>query len=302
VKSSRPTDAEPPRDARTYDPVPVEPPFSDFFEPLRQSRRDARLAPGSEPQRSAIVTMVHNEPAFLPIWLRYYSRFFEPRDIYVLDNDTTDGSTEGGGFVRIPAHHDRVDHEWMVGRIQELQHELLGDYDVVVVTDVDEIVAPHPSWGTLGDYLAGFAEPWVNCRGYEIVHLPDREPPLRLDRPVMKQRGFWFGSGFYNKPAIATVPMTWEPGFHGRADGDVALDPDLYLIHLHRVDYGLCLERHRVRESRAWRSEDLDSSWAAHNRITGDEAFDRWFFSETGFEPLVHLRLEPIPREWRKAF
>ena len=290
------------RDARTYEPVEIEPPFSEFFEPLRQSRRDARLPPGSDPQRSALVTMVHNEPVFLPIWLRYYARFFDARDIYVLDNDSTDGSTDRDGFVRVPAPHDRVDHEWMVRRIEQLQHELLGRYDVVVVTDVDEIVAPHPAWGTLGDYLGGFAEPWVNCRGYEIVHLPDREAPLALERPVLDQRGYWFASGFYNKPAIATVPMTWEPGFHGRADGDVALDPDLYLIHLHRADYRLCLDRHRLRQARAWNPGDLGERWAAHNRITAEEEFDRWFFSESGFEPLVHLRLEPIPREWRGVF
>ena len=46
--------------------------------------------------------MVYNEAVFLPIWLRYYSRFFAPDDIYVLDHESTDGSTSGSGFVRIP--------------------------------------------------------------------------------------------------------------------------------------------------------------------------------------------------------
>ena len=57
---------------------------------------------------------MHNEAVFLPLWLRYYSRFFAPEDIYVLDNETTDGSTERDGFVRIPVAHDAVDHTWMV--------------------------------------------------------------------------------------------------------------------------------------------------------------------------------------------
>ena len=45
-------------------------------------------------KRRAVVTIVHNEPVFLPIWLGYYSRFFAAEDIYVLDNESTDGSTD----------------------------------------------------------------------------------------------------------------------------------------------------------------------------------------------------------------
>ena len=63
----------------------------------------------------------------------------------MLDNDTTDGSTEGDGFVRIPVEHDSVDHTWMVETVQGLQHELLDRYDVVLVTDVDEMSSPHPN-------------------------------------------------------------------------------------------------------------------------------------------------------------
>ena len=69
---------------------------------------------------------------------------------------------------------------------------------------------------------------------------------------MLDQRRHWFANGFYNKPAIATVPMTWEPGFHGRMDGDLVLDPDLYLIHLHRIDYDICLARHALRQRRRW--------------------------------------------------
>jgi hypothetical protein len=58
--------------------------------------------------------MVHNEPVFLPIWIRNYSRFFGVDDVYILGNDTTDRSTDRGGFVRIPVGHGSVDHTWMV--------------------------------------------------------------------------------------------------------------------------------------------------------------------------------------------
>lgn len=62
----------------------------------------------------AIVTMVHNEGIFLLIWLRSYSQFFKPADIYVIDHESTDGSTSGEGFVRIPITHEKIDWEWHV--------------------------------------------------------------------------------------------------------------------------------------------------------------------------------------------
>ncbi len=182
-------------------PVELEPqdspnhPMAPWFGKARRERR-ARYATRSRPPRAprsrSIVTMVHNEPVFLPIWLSYYSRFFEPGDLYVLDNDSTDGSTSGNGFMRIPVSNASVDHTWMVRTIEELQRELLERYDVVVVTDVDEIIAPVPEHGTLGDYLDGFDEEWVNCLGYELIHMRDREPALDLERPILDQRRYWF--------------------------------------------------------------------------------------------------------------
>ncbi len=274
-------------------------PMAPWFAQARRERRAHReLAARRTPRRRAIVTMVHNEPVFLPIWLRYYSRFFAPDDIYVLDNDTTDGSSDRTGFVRIPATHDTVDHTWMVHRIEQLQHELLQRYELVVVTDVDEIIAPVPTLGTLGTYLDQFDEEWVNCLGYELLHQPDREPPLDPDRPIFQQRHWWFHNGAYDKAAVATAPMRWRPGFHGRADFQYRLEPDLRLIHLHRMDYRLCIERHRVRDRKPWATADAEQRWAVHNQIVDEAAFAQWFSYDScfaGFE----IALEEVPPPWR---
>jgi len=271
-----------------------------WFESARRERRRryASRPPLTAPPKRAIITMVHNESVFLPIWLSYYSRFFAPGDIYVLDNESSDGSTSREGFVRIPVAHDSVDHTWMVRTIEGLQHELLHRYDVVVVTDVDEIIAPVPGHGTLGTYLDRFDEEWVNCLGYELLHLKDREPPLRLDRPILDQRHCWFFNGAYDKAAVATVPMRWRPGFHGREDFHFNSDPDLRLIHLHRMDYGICLERHRTRGRRPWAELDARQGWAAHNQITDEAEFERWFFQDSGFEGFA-MRLEEIQPAWQ---
>lgn len=276
-------------------------PLADHFEGLRSNRAERRAAPDGAGKRRAAITIVHNEPVFFPIWLGYYSQFFAPEDIYVLDHESDDGSTARDGFVRIPVTHETVDHTWMVRTVEALQHELLQRYDVVLVTDVDEIVAPLPEFGTLGDYIDGLQEDFVNCLGYELIHLVDREPAFDPARKVLDQRGYWFASDIYDKPALATVPMRWHPGFHRELEGRMRPDPDLYLIHLHRMDYELCLARHRYRDGLAWNDHDVSLGWAGHNRITDEAQFARWFYEDSNAE-WNELAVEPIPASWRGAF
>jgi Glycosyl transferase family 2 len=247
--------------------------------------------------RAAVVTMVRNEAVFLPIWLGYYGRFFAPEDIYVLDHGSDDGSTAGEGFVRVPVEHATVDWGWHRDTLQARQHTLLERYDAVLVADVDEIVVPAPSMGDLGAYLASFERDFVTCRGYEVIHMRG-EGALDASRPVLEQRGWWFYSPAYCKPLLARVPMHWMGGLHARADGQVFDDGVLHLLHLHRMDYDLCLARHRQRVGAPWNSRDWNEGWAYQNRIVEPEAFERWFYEDTcaGGFPLVP---EPIPEEWR---
>lgn len=286
-------------------------PLAPWFATWRRDRLEQRTRQRGRrrARKRAIITIVHNEPVFFPLWLRYYSRIFKPKDIYVLDHETSDGSTSGRGFVRIPVTHPTVDHTWMVETITDLQHDLLSRYEVTVVTDVDELIAPLPATGKLGDYLSGFEEEWVNCLGYELLHMRGREAPLDLNRPILEQRGWWFWNDGYDKAAIATVPMQWRPGFHGRADFQFHPDPDLRLLHLHRVDYDLCLARHMTRSGLRWAELDEREGWAAHNMIVEEEAFEKWFYEDINFRGLTAEpdaapaapEPESIPAPWRGA-
>jgi hypothetical protein len=248
--------------------------------------------------RAAVVTMAHDESVFLPIWLRYYGRFFAPEDIYVLDHGTRDGSTSGDGFVRIAVAHPTVDWGWHRDMLQAQQHRLLERYDAVLVTDTDEIVAPHPSAGDLGAYLARFEREFVTCIGYEVLHMRDREPPFDAARGVLEQRGWWYFNPSYCKPLLARVPMQWHGGMHERTDGRTAEDGCLHLLHLHRMDFDVCLARHHQRSAARWNSRDFDEGWAYQNRIVEDEQFTDWFYNDSccGGYPVCP---EPIPREWR---
>ena len=79
------------------------------------------------------------------------------------------------------------------------------------------------------------------------------------------------------------------------------LDPDLRLIHLHRMDRELCRERHRVRRRKPWAPEDESRGWAVHNRLADDAAFDRWFDGESGFSA-IPVKPERIPEPWFGVF
>jgi hypothetical protein len=247
--------------------------------------------------RAAVVTMVRDEAIFLPIWLRYYGQFFAAADVYVLDHGSSDGSTGGAGFVRVPVVHDVVDWGWHRDTLQRQQHELLRSYEIVLVTDVDEIVAPDPGSGTLGDYLDVFDRSFVTCLGREVIHQPESEPPFDLARGVFEQRHWWFANPAYSKSLLAREPMHWHGGMHARVDGAVAEDGVLHLVHLHRMDYELCLARHRQRAGVPWNERDVREGWGYQNRIVDREAFDHWFRWDScaGGHPVVP---EPIPGAW----
>jgi hypothetical protein len=272
-------------------------PLSEFFDGLRQTRREMRNPVGTR-QRSAVLTRIRDEPVFFPIWLDYYSRFFEPRDIYVIDQGSG-APADAKGFVRIPVEHESVDRRWMLETVVAEQRELLERYDVVLTVDVDEIVAPDPAWGTLDDYLAGFREQWVNCVGYEVIHIRDREPAFIPGEPVLEQRGHWFVADGYDKPALATAPTPWTVGFHGRTDDRLNLDPDLRLIHLHRLDYDICLDRHRRWLRWRWTKSDLELGLGRHNRITDEREFESWFYAEGSGDDGQAVVIERIPDRWR---
>ena len=174
----------------------------------------------------------------------------------------------------------------------------------VLVTDVDEIVAPAPEWGTLGEYLDEFAEWWVNCIGYEILHLADREPPYDLGRPILDQRGL-----------LVRERRLQQAGARDRAD---VLGPRLPPPHRRPAQLrplpppdppapnGL---RDLPRRATRPRSDARGAS-ATSNRdgppttgsTDGDE-FERWFYEDSGFEnDGIHIVLERIPAGWRGLF
>lgn len=248
----------------------------------------------------AVITIVRNEQVFLPIWLRYYSQFFHAQDLYVLDHQSTDGSTDGGGFVRVPVSQPAYGAGWQRDMQQRLQHELIDRYDVVLCTDVDEIVAPDPRYGDLGKYIDHFDQDFVTCQGYEVLHMKEDEPPFDPAKLVLRQRSTWYVNPGYSKPVLARVPMLWQGGCHAPVDGRKIDDPRLYLIHLHRMDYDLCLGRHQERCRFPIEQSDVDHGWGYQNRIIDPAEFEGWFYNDSSWGGFP-LQPQSIPPYWREV-
>lgn len=233
---------------------------------------------------AAAFTIVQNESWFLPIWLKYYRRLFAPSDLYVLDHNSTDGSTTGISDVCSPmqVHRDRsFDHTWLSTTVSAFQRFLLQSYERVLFVEVDEIVIPDPAfYADLRDYIARCRVPVARCTGFEVVHYKDEEPPIRLDEPLLAQRRYWHASALYSKPLLAAEPTTWVRGFHEATSHPKAKpDPQLFLVHLHRLDYDACVARHRRSAAATWNERDVAEGHGMQNRLTEQSAdFLKWYY------------------------
>jgi Glycosyl transferase family 2 len=252
-------------------------------------------------RKCAAFTIVQNEPAFLPIWLGYYGRYFDSTDIYVLDHDSDDGSTQklDTRCKLLPVHRTKsFDHAWLRKTVSAFQAFLLQSYDSVLFAEADEFILADPrAYSGLDDYIGQFQDRVARCTGFEVVHYPDEEPALRFDRPILAQRSYWHASRLYCKPLLSTVPLSWSVGFHEDPTlPDIQPDPNLALVHLHRVDYEYCLEHHRETAARNWNEDDVQARWGWHNRLEEGDAFHAWFFrgENNGERELIPQHLKAL--------
>ena len=243
-----------------------------------------------EGDRCAVFTMARSESVNLPVWLRYYRRHFASHNIYVLDHESTDGSTSGLAVKVVPVHNPVYnDNGWVVETAKKMQTELLEKYEFVLFSHPDEIVIADPKRypGGLSEYIDRNGAPVVRCDGRGVVQNLSAEEALDWVHPVFQQRRWWYRDFHDCKPLLASQPLNWTWGFHN--DGvDRSVDPDLLLVHLHRADLRSMLERH------AWMRRQPfceGQGNAGFHHKWSDEAVIR--------DMLEHqARMEPIPERF----
>ena len=191
--------------------------------------------------RVAALTMAHNEPFLVPLWVRHYVREVGAAHCYLIDHGSDDGSTDGLPIEVLPRPRGVRDENERVAVVSAVVGELLRRYDVVLHTDIDELLVADPlRFRSLADYAAT-APDVTTALGLDLHHIPDEEPAFDASRPIGAQRRWVRFAAAMCKPALVRRQVAWSPGFHS-SDAPLRLDA-LFLFHLRYVDLGRGLER-----------------------------------------------------------
>ncbi|MEM1077909.1 MAG: glycosyltransferase family 2 protein [Pseudomonadota bacterium] len=211
----------------------------------------------------AFVTMVYDDAFFLDLWVRYYSRFTDRRNLYVITHGPQDYAHEIAAGCNIIEVNRRAPYRSMdQDRFQLVNHLCSGlnyMFDWVVYNDVDELLVLDP---TLGKDLIGYIEgidrrtKVVSPLGVEVLHRVDLESDYDPNRPMLSQRKYMRVNAWYCKPCLTQIPLQWGPDGHGSEHETYTLSEDLYLFHLKWFDQQFHIDRHQDRLNMRGTNED----------------------------------------------
>jgi hypothetical protein len=254
----------------------------------------------------AIFTIVKDEPEFLPVWCDHYINHGYGSDLFILDNHSDDNLALEDAVARdirvVSVFNDEVDHDWMLKTVQDFQHFLLNSYEAVLFVEVDEFVLTDPAshYTNLVEYAADMVQPVVRCTGFEVVHQIGEEDQALIQSRMLEHRGWWYPTTQYSKPLLSRVPMMWCKGFHESIlvpHKTISVDPNLLLVHLHKLDYAVARRRLERFRNRKWSKADIAAGAGFQNRCS-DEEFEKWF--RTNVDNIGAMQpLEPIPQSVR---
>lgn len=233
-------------------------------------RRPAAAPTGDRPVPTVcVLTMVRDEAEMLPRWVAHYARHVGIENLVVLDDNSTDGSTDGLGCTvhRLPALPGKGYEGARMSLVSGLAAGFLAVYDAVVFVDADELLVPDPRHhADLPSYLAARPDDEVLAPlALNVVHLPGIEEPLRPGEPVLGQRGFAKFAPIMCKPSVKRVPARWRWASHG-IEAPFRVDPELFLVHLKFAD------REALRRSAAHRKALVEADGRARRSSWSKDA------------------------------
>lgn len=229
----------------------------------------------------AVFTIVKNECTFLPIWWNYYWGEFPSSDIYIYDNDSDclypshSYNPDGTPFLPVKTIHSEYDfdHSWLRQTAFKIMSYLLIFYDYVLCTDADEILIPDKKYKGIIDYVEKNPKKILYSTGYSIIG-KRKNIPIDFTKKILKQRDKWVKLKNFYKPVISSVPIRkMYTDYNCVKNGD----PELYLLHLNRVDYNTAYEKYKRENKYKWNPRDLAKTNGWQHRINNDTAFNHYY-------------------------
>lgn len=218
----------------------------------------------------AVITMCRDEGPMIRRWVEHYARQVGAENVYVIDDHSTDGSTDdlGCNVLRFPVLDKFKFERSRMTALNGLAASLLASYDAVLTSDADEFVVADP------DKHAGLRElvasvPDVEAVGvvaYNVVHNLAREDALSFDRPFLRQRKLAKFMPLMCKPALKWAPADWRFASHGLSV-PYSIAPDLYMFHMKFADRATL---QRIADARNEGGRTVGTSW----RESGDSMVD----------------------------
>ncbi|MDG2340391.1 MAG: hypothetical protein P8L32_04245 [Paracoccaceae bacterium] len=199
----------------------------------------------------AFITMVWRDYWLLEKWVAYNASHVPKSQLYIINHGgdpEINRIAEGCNIISIPRdgipmNFDRI--RWDL--IESVATGLLGFYDRVVCTDVDELLV-FTGNGTMVEHLTQRdVANNVTAIGAIGLNLLPIEGGDETSENLMEKFPRALISGKYSKPCVVDKPSKFSNGAHGLLGSDYIIDPELLLVHLHYVtpDYMSRMEDRR---------------------------------------------------------
>jgi len=213
-----------------------------------------------------LVTLLDRSPNYLfDLWLNHHVKYFDIGDIlitlniiepeiiqsqlksrYNLDSYIATNINDISNDVitiykdptsNVTSYQQLIDHSRNISN--KIQHVVLDSgYDIMIWLDMDELLY-HKK---LNDVLQNFEQEIIRPIGIEIIQ-NDEESNYDTNKKLKDQRSYIRYYNSKNKPIITRKKVTWDAGRHFcelMLHGDITKSkdcyPDLYLIHLDKID------------------------------------------------------------------
>lgn len=212
---------------------------------------------------ACLVTNLKDEEIILPHWIRYYAGHFDPHDVYVNDDSSSDGTIKlatqaGFNVTTVPLNcsmssiADKRGITALVSNTTNVISDLLQRYECALFTEADDFIVcadGSPLRGFLESFVAN-KDPFYTTKCISITHLVDDEPALDVNVPWLRQRSNAIHIPKFDNPLLWKVAPDWSNGFHKAFGKKPVSDGRLIAFDTHHIDFDMCNARHASRIER----------------------------------------------------